>query len=227
MKANILVVDDEKAIGDLMKDILEAEGYRVAVAADGLEGLKAFFETRPTLVLLDILMPEMNGWQLLERIREVSEVPVIIVTALGREQDTVRGLRSGADDYVVKPVRRSEFLARVDAILRKANPSAQVGEEYEDAVLRVDFKRHRVHLKGDQVDLSAQEFRLLGTLVRNANAVMSTDRLLELCWSEVGGPESVRVYVGYLRKKLEENPRKPCLIETVREFGYRYCPPVQ
>ena len=221
-KAKILVVDDETNVRELMSDVLEDDGYRVVSACDGREGLKAFFSWRPSLVVLDILMPSMNGWQLLERIREVSETSVIILTALGSELDTVRGLRSGADDYMFKPVRTSEFLARVEATLRKTNLSTEVIEEYQDAVLHVDFKRYQVCLDGVEIQLSPQEFRLLGTLVRNANTVLSTDRLLELCWGEVGGPENVRVYVGYLRKKLHDDSKRPQLVETVREFGYRY-----
>ena len=153
---------------------------------------------------------------------------MIILTALGREHQKVRGLRSGADDYVVKPFSKAEFLARVKAALRKARPSQEIEERYEDAVLVVDFPRHHVYLKGEKIDLTPQEFRLLGALVRNTNLVMSNNRLLDLCWGEgFGGPENVRVYIGYLRKKLEVDPRRPQLIETVREFGYRYRPPVE
>ena len=205
--------------------MLQEEGYDVVTASNGREGLRTFFTLRPALVVLDILMPEMNGWELLERIREVSESPVIILTALGREQDAVKGLRSGADDYVVKPVRTSEFVARVEAALRKSSPTPEVENVYKDAVLHVDYMRHQVYLRGSEVALSAQEFRLLAALVRNASAVVSTDRLLDMCWGDAGGPESVRVYIGYLRKKLEEDSKRPRLIQTVREFGYRYSQP--
>ena len=226
MAARILLVDDERELLDLMRELLEDQGYEVAVAADGREGLRAFFSWRPLLTVLDIMMPGMDGWHLLERIREVSEAPVIILTALGREHEQVRGLRSGADDYVVKPFRTAEFLARVEAALRRSSGPGDVAERYEDRALLVDFPRHQVYVAGDRVDLTPQEFRLLAALVRNANLVLSTERLLDLCWGRgQGAPESVRVYIGYLRKKLEEDPRHPRLLETVREFGYRYHPP--
>jgi DNA-binding response OmpR family regulator len=226
MKARILVVDDEQPIRDLLRELLEGEGYDVVLAEDGQDGLKAFFASRPALVVLDILMPRMDGWKLLERIREVSDAPVIILSALDREQETVRGLRGGADDYVVKPMRRAEFLARVEAVLRKAHPGREAEEEYRDAAMHIDFPHHQVHLDGRRVELSPLEFRLLWALVRNANVVLSTDRLLDLCWGEgEGGPENVRVYIGYLRRRLGEDPRRPRLIETAREFGYRYRPP--
>ncbi len=226
MKARILVIDDEEPIRQMMKDLLEQEGYEVVLARNGQEGIKAFFSSRPTLVVLDILMPIMNGWTLLQRIREVSEVPVIVLTALGRESDVVHGLGSGADDYVVKPARLDEFLSRVKVLLRRiksALPAVQ--EEYSDSVLRLDFAKHLVYLRGKPVDLTPQEFRLLMTLVRNAGNVLTTDRLIDACWGEVGGPENVRVYIGYLRRKLGDDPRSPHLIQTVREFGYRYCSP--
>ena len=228
MPAKILVVDDDSEIRDLMEELLKEEGYEIVVAADGKKGLQAFFAHQPELVVLDLMMPQMDGWNLLERIREVSEAPVIILTALGREHQKVRGLRSGADDYVVKPFSKAEFLARVKAALRKARPSQGIEERYEDATLVVDFPRHQVYLKGEKIDLTPQEFRLLGALVRNTNLVMSSNRLLDLCWGEgFGGPENVRVYIGYLRKKLEVDPRRPQLIKTVREFGYRYSPPAE
>ena len=196
------------------------------LASDGRQGLRAFFSWQPVLTVLDIMMPGLDGWSLLERIREVSDTPVIILTALGREHEQVRGLRSGADDYVVKPFRTAEFLARVAAALRKADSSQVAEERYRDGSLLVDFPRHHVYRSGEKIDLTPQEFRLLAALVRNANLVMSTERLLDLCWGQgQGGPENVRVYIGYLRKKLEEEPRNPRLIETVREFGYRYLPP--
>ena len=171
IKDKILVVDDEKPLCELMRDILEGEGYQVELAQGGRDGLRTFFNWRPTLVVTDILMPDLDGWQLLERIRDVSETPVIILSALTKEQDTVRGLRSGADDYMVKPVRLSEFVARVEATLRKSKQSSDVEEEYNDSVLQLDFVRHQVRVRGNKVDLSPQEFRLLGALVRNANLV--------------------------------------------------------
>ena len=225
MKEKILLVEDEDGIREMMQYVLETEGYEVVAARNGSEGIKSFFNHRPSLVTLDLRMPVMDGWALLERIREVSHVPVIILTAMGQEQDAVRGLHSGADDYMVKPVRLKEFIARVESHLRKATPIVAIDDQYNDPILQVDFARHEVCLRGDKLDLTPQEFRLLATLVRHAGTVLSTDRLIDACWAEVGGPENVRVYIGYLRRKLQDDTTQPHLIQTVREFGYRYSPP--
>ena len=224
--AKILAVDDEKTVGEFTRQVLEPAGYRVILTASGEEGLRKFFSESPNLVLLDVRMPGMDGWVLLQRIREVSEVPVIMFTAMGQEEDKVRGLRGGSDDYLVKPLGGRELLARIDAKLRRIPDKSEVLDMYRDRMLWIDFPRHQVHVRAKEVRLSVLEFRLLATLVQNRSIVMSADRLLDLCWgSRASSPETVRVYIGYLRKKLEENPAMPSLIETVRKFGYRYRPP--
>ena len=223
---DILVVDDEEDLRELLRLVLERVGHRVATAVDGTDGLRQFFSKPPDLVLLDAQMPTMDGWTLLERIREVSEVPVIMLTAFGAERHKMQGLRGGADDYVVKPVGEQELLARIDAVLRRTSSHDKVQELYADSGLRVDFRSHQVHLRGTEVRLSALEFRLIAALIQHSGAVLSPDRLLDLCWGDrESGPESVRVYIGYLRRKLEEDPARPKLLETVRGFGYRYRPP--
>ena len=220
----ILVVDDAIDIRDMLRDVLEAEGYGVATAANGIEALRAVYQSRPALVISDIAMPEMDGWTFLQRLREFTEIPVIMLSALGEERDKVRGLRDGADDYVVKPVMRAELLARVEALLRRSKSDrTEEAAVYHDAVLYVDLERHDVRVRGEAVELSPQEFRLLIALVRHPGAVLSPDRLLELAWgTSEGGPENVRVYIGYLRRKLEPEPGVPPMIETVRGFGYRF-----
>ncbi len=225
----ILVVDDEWDSRDLLQTLLESEGYDVRVAADGQDALKSFFAWQPSVVILDLRIPQVDGLQVLERIRQTSETPVIIYSASGQEEEKVRGLRRGADDYLVKPASLRELCARLEAILRRTRgPIAAGSQTYQDGAIRVDFSRHAVYLRGSPVALSAQEFRLLATLIAEPGVVFSTDRLLDLCWGEgEGGPENVRVYVGYLRKKIEDDHRLPKLIETVREFGYRYRPPSQ
>ena len=227
-KSKVLVVEDEASMRELVSRILGSAGYSVRSAADGHEGLRTLFAWQPDLVVLDIQMPTMDGWEVLRRIREVSEIPVIMLTALGREDEKVKGLRSGADDYVVKPISKGEFLARVEAIFRRAPSTSGSGNEnaYRDSVLFMDFENHQVSVDGLRVEFSPIEFRMLAALVKNARAVLSPDRLLDLCWGErSGGPGSVRVYINSLRKKIEKNPARPQLIETVREFGYRYQPP--
>lgn len=222
----ILVVDDASDIREMLKEVLEIEGYDVITAGNGAEGLRALYAGRPSLVISDVGMPEMDGWLFLERLREFTDVPVILLTAWGDERDKIRGLRAGADDYVVKPVQRGEFLARVDAILRRIGTTAPKNEAiYQDDVLYVDMTRHVVRVRDKAVDLSPQEFRLLSAFLRHPGAVLSPERLMDLSWgTSEGGPENVRVYMGYLRRKIEADPKRPDLLETVRGFGYRYVP---
>ena len=225
-KQRILVVDDAQDICRLLSDILEAEGYEVTDASNGNEGLRALYEFRPALIITDVSMPDMDGWTFLERIRQLTEVPVIMLSALSAEYDKVRGLRTGADDYIVKPLQQGELVARVNAVLRRVRQDG-VKEEavYEDSALYIDFARHDVRVRGKQLELSPQEFRLLTAFVKNPGAVLSPEQLLDLCWGmSDGGTENVRVYMGYLRKKLERDPHTPELLETVRGFGYRYTP---
>lgn len=220
---HILVVDDEEDVRALLSAIFEPTGHRVTLATDGGDGLRKFFSDPPDLVLLDIQMPIMDGWTLLERIREVSVVPVIMLTALHQERNKVRGLRGGADDYVVKPFGEQELLARVETALRRTTGLTEIQEVYQDSVLRIDYHRHQVLVRSEEVRLSPNEFKLLTALIQNRDTVLSPDQLLDLCWGDrESGPECVRVYINYLRKKLEENPGKPKLLENVRGFGYRY-----
>ena len=226
----ILIVDDEPDILQLVSTRLEMAGYRPIGAATGEEGLRAFFQHRPALALVDIDMPGMNGFELCSRIREVSDVPVLFLTALGSETEKVRGFRAGADDYIVKPFGRDELVARVGAALRRASMPT-VGESakiYSDDELTVDFDAHVVSIRGERAALSPLEFKLLGALVRNAEQVIGVQRLIDLVWgadSLETSPESVRVYVSYLRGKIERQPKRPQLVQTVRGFGYRYSRP--
>lgn len=228
--ARILIVDDEPDILELVATRLEMAGHEPLKASTGEEGLRAFFQHRPDLTLIDIDMPGMDGIELCGRIREVSNTPVIFLTALGAERDKVRGLAAGADDYIVKPFGRDELVARVDAALRRATlPSSQSAPStYSDNVLSIDYSAHLVTVRGEETNLSPLEFRMLAALVRNAGQVLSQERLIDLVWGADAletSPDSVRLYVSYVRGKIEENPRKPLLLQTVREFGYRYVRP--
>jgi DNA-binding response OmpR family regulator len=225
-KATVMVVDSQEGSRAQLQRLFESEGHAVRTAADGPEGLRAFFSWRPDLVLLDTQLIGMTAWQLLQRIREVSDTPVIMLTLPNNEEEKVRGLRTGADDMLVKPVAERELIARAEAVLRRRVKPAQTAERYQDRALALDFQRHQVHVRGRQVELSPLEFRLLTALVRNAGVVLSPDQLLDLCWGgKEASPANVRVYVGYLRRKIEEDRARPRLIENVREFGYRYRPP--
>jgi len=220
---SILVVDDEEDIRLLLTELLRRHGYAVREASSGQDALRQLFAKPPSLVLLDVAMPELDGWTTLARIREVSDVPVIMVTARGEELERVRGLQSGADDYVTKPFGRQELLARVEALLRRTKDHGPVRERYADGFLEIDYPNRAVKVRGEDIKLTPLEFRLLGAFVDNPNQVLSRDQLLEIVWGDRRGVlgDQVKIYVGYLRKKLgigeAEGP-----IETVRGFGYRY-----
>jgi DNA-binding response OmpR family regulator len=228
--SRVLVVDDDDDIRGLVRTLLERSGAEVHEAANGREGLREFHARRPDLVVLDVSMPDMDGWNVLERIRDMSEVPVLMLTARGDELERVRGLQAGADDYVVKPFGKQELVARVQALLRRAQrsgPAEEAESSYADAYLEIDWAQARVTVGDREVQLTPLEFRLLSTFVRHPRQVLSRDQLLELVWGDafgVGG-DQVKLYVGYLRRKLDPESPDSAPIETVRGFGYRYAPP--
>jgi DNA-binding response OmpR family regulator len=225
--SQVLVVDDENDIRGLVRELLERAGYDVLEAPDGTEGLRLFYAERPDLVVLDVSMPGLTGWEVLERIREMSEAPVIMLTANADELDKVRGLRAGADDYVTKPFGRQEFLARIDAQLRRKPAGSKEPSTYADGFVAIDFPQRAVTAGGTPVALTPLELRLLAAFVRHPNQVLSQDQLIELGWGNAGAAErdQVKLYVGYLRRKLGAPPDAESPIETMRGFGYRYRPP--
>lgn len=220
----ILIADDDADVRRLIVVLLERAGYRVLEASDGLEALRLLYAQRPAAVVLDVTMPGLDGWKVLERIREVSDVPVLMLTVQGEELHRVRGLRAGADDYVPKPFGRQELLARIEALLRRSRGNAEVTEAYRDELLEVDFRQRRVLVRGEPVSLTPLEFRLLGAFVRNPGQLLSRDQLLEMAWGEPAARsgEEVKLYIGYLRRKLDTVAGAGVAIETVRGFGYRY-----
>jgi len=225
--ARVLVIDDDADIRGLVTELLERAGLSVEQAEDGRSGLRALHKTPPDLVVLDVSMPDLDGWQTLERIRDLSEVPVLMLTARGEELERVRGLQAGADDYVVKPFGRQELLARVQALLRRAGREAgQQKEHYLDDRLTIDFAQRAVIFDGEAVSLTPLEFRLLAAFVRHPRQVLSREQLLELVWGDAYGVsgDQVKLYVGYLRRKLAPEDPAGAPIETVRGFGYRYRP---
>jgi DNA-binding response OmpR family regulator len=228
-ETRVLVVDDDDDIRNLVRTLVERTGAVVRDAANGRDGLREFHGWRPDLVVLDVNMPEMDGWSVLERIRDMSDVPVLMLTARGDELERVRGLQAGADDYVVKPFGRQELVARIQALLRRASRAAveSESETYADAYVTIDWGQARVTVGDREVQLTPLEFRLLSTFVRHPRQVLSRDQLLELVWGDtfgVGG-DQVKLYVGYLRRKLEPEQPDSVPIETVRGFGYRYKAP--
>ena len=223
--ASVLVVDDDVDVRSLVSELLARAGYSVSQAPNGREALRMLYDGRPDLIVLDVSMPELDGWATLERIRELSDVPVVMLSALDAELEKVRAFRSGADDYVTKPFGRQELLARVETVLRRA-PARQVRGSYADALLEVDFAERRVRANGAEVELTPLEFRLLTTFVDHPGQLLAHDQLLELVWGGERGTsrDQVKLYVGYLRRKLGGAGVPPETIETVRGFGYRYSP---
>lgn len=215
----ILVVDDSATERAAVEKRLQGAGYTVVTAADGRECLRRLYETHPDLVLLDIVMPELDGWETLELIRQVSDVPVIMVTGLDTEVERIRGLRAGADDYVGKPFSAGELVARVEAVLRRAGGHADVREVYDDGIVSIDYAASEVRVRGETVALTPLEYRLLAAFVQHPGHVLSRGQLMELVWGDnYGAGDQVKIYVGFLRRKLGV----PELIETARGFGYRY-----
>jgi DNA-binding response OmpR family regulator len=223
--AQVLVVDDDDDLRAMVSKLLTRAGMSTIEAASGNEGLRKFFASRPDLVVLDVSMPGMDGFEVLQRIRDLSDVPVLLLTAHGVEMEKVRGLKSGADDYVTKPFGRQELAARVEALLRRGGEPEAAPEVLSDRLVEVDFAQAKALVRGRELSLTPLEFRLLAAFVRNPNQVLSRDQLLELAWasSSNASREQVKLYVGYLRRKLRDASGVEPL-ETVRGFGYRYNP---
>jgi len=230
-QATILVVDDEPRIVRLVRSNLEPAGYKLLTANDGEQGLRMAEMHDPDLIILDIMMPGMDGWDVCKRVREFSTVPIIMLTAKGDEQDKVKGLEIGADDYLPKPFGIPELLARVRAVLRRAKLP---GESKRDPVfvcgdISMNFAQRRVTARGKDVKLSPTEYKLLYELVTNAGRVMLHQDLLRKVWGRGYGEETeyLRVYVRYLRQKLEADSSKPRYILTEPGVGYRFVDPSQ
>jgi DNA-binding response OmpR family regulator len=225
--SRILVVDDDDDIRGLLRALLERAGHEVTEAAEGRAGLRELYSGSLDLVILDVGMPGLDGWATLERIREVSDVPILMLTARDAELERVRGLKGGADDYVVKPFGRQELVARVDVLLRR--PRGGVAQDtYADARLSISFAQRAVHYDQREVALTRLEYRLLSAFVRHPNQVLSQDQIRELVWGDTTATsrDEVKLYVGYLRRKLAPDAPGSTPIETVRGFGYRYKTPV-
>jgi DNA-binding response OmpR family regulator len=222
----ILVVDDEERMVRFIRLNLEHDGFRVTEAFKGAEALNKLRSALPDLILLDVMLPDLDGFEVLRMIREVSTVPVIMLTAKGEEDDRVRGLELGADDYVTKPFSPRELVSRVRAVLRRndtASGSTHGLIEVDDR-LKLDFDRHEVWVEGKLINLRPTEYRLLYHLVQNAGWVISHDQLLANVWGYEyrDEPHYVRLYINYLRKKIEKDPSKPKYILTERGIGYRF-----
>ncbi len=225
-KYKILVVDDEKRMVRFIQLNLEQDGFQVLTAYNGAEALEQVRTQLPDLILLDIMMPDISGFEVLKRIREVNSVPVIMLTAKGEEDDRIQGLELGADDYITKPFSPREMVSRIRAVLRRTRSfkEDQVDLIKVDDRLTIDFSRREVWVEGKIVDLRPTEYRLLYHLVKNAGWVNTHEQLLSKVWGfeYQDEPHYVRLYVNYLRKKLEKDPSNPQYILTERGVGYRF-----
>jgi two-component system KDP operon response regulator KdpE len=228
-KAKLLLVDDDLTLIKALDMYLSRGGYKVHSAANGLEGLRQLFALHPDLVILDVMMPEMDGWETCRRIREMSTVPIIMLTARGQETDRVMGLKLGADDYVCKPFSLKELEARIEAILRRTQTEAKPSDEhvlYVTDDFTIDSEHWEVRRNGERVPMTSTELRLLFYIAENAGRVLSHQQILEKIW----GPEYVdnvdytKLFVWRLRQKLEPDPTKPKYILTERGIGYRMAP---
>jgi two-component system, OmpR family, KDP operon response regulator KdpE len=225
MMAKILAVEDDEQFSYLLGERLQDGGYQVLYARDGVEAIQMVSDHRPNLVLLDVMMPRMDGWEACRRIREISDVPIIMLSCMKSELDKVRGLELGADDYITKPISHMEFMARIRAALRRGNHSPISKEIVEvDGRLSVDRARGEVLVDDQAVELSPIEFKLLNCFLDNAGRILTHASLLTQVWGWEYADETdyLKVYVHSLRKKIEQDPKRPHYIITERGLGYRF-----
>jgi len=229
MAHTVLVVEDESSYVEALMVGLAREGFRVVVATDGAEALECFDRVQPDVVLLDIMLPKVSGLDVCRQLRKRSQVPIIMVTAKGAEIDTVVGLEVGADDYVTKPYRMRELVARMNAVMRRRGVATPMPTEMSSGALTVgtvslDAEEHRVMIDDAEVSLPLKEFELLHLLLANAGRVMSRDLLIDRVWGSdyVGDTKTLDVHVKRLRSKVEPDPASPTRITTIRGLGYKY-----
>jgi len=221
----ILIVEDDKAILIGLKDDLEFEGYKVSIASNGKEGLKQAMDQEFQLIILDILLPELNGFEVCKKLREAGkDTPILMLTAAKTEEiDKVLGLELGADDYVTKPIGSRELVARVKAILRRARQKEKIGDIYEFGDISVNFKSHEVLKAGEKLHLTALEFKLLKLFIEHKGEVLTRDAILDETWDDViVSPRTIDPHIVHLRKKIEKDPTNPEYIVGIRGVGYKF-----
>lgn len=226
MTDRILIIDDDLTLIDLLSQSLEKAEYKVLSATNGIDGLQMLYKNKADLVILDVMMPRMDGWETCARIREISDVPIIMLTAKDKEEDTLKGFQCGVDDYVTKPFSFAELTARVKAVLQRARKALRDEERRRVHVfdeLVVDADNSQVTLRGKPISLTPTEFQLLLTLAENTGRILSHEQLLSQVWGPeyVGEAGYVKRYIWYLRQKIEDDPSNPQYILTERGFGYR------
>lgn len=222
----VLVIDDDFALLDLVGSVFSQDEAHVYSASSGQEGLRQFYACQPDLVILDLMMPYMNGWEVCRHIRLLSDVPVIILTALDQEDQMIRSLDSGADDYVIKPFKPAVLLARARTVLRRATQFSSISRPtpYNDGYLAIDLDERQVMVANIPVKLSATGYQLLAYLLQNANRVLTFSQLLDHIWGEEchENTEYIHTYIWNLRQKLEKDPKHPSYILTEYGVGYRF-----
>ncbi|MDH5606904.1 MAG: response regulator transcription factor [Anaerolineae bacterium] len=223
--ADLLLIDDDKNLTELLGAFLNKNGHSIQVAADGNEGIRLLYQTHPSLVILDVTMPKLDGWETLARIREISDTPVIMLTSRSEEPDILRGFSNGADDYVTKPFSFAQMAARIQAVLSRSTanhdePQAKI----EEGDLLVDFRTKQVTRSGENISLTPTEFKLLTTLMGKSGEVVSPEELVKEVWGPqyAGEIGHVRRYIWHLRKKIEPDPEDPHYIHNDRGYGYRF-----
>jgi two-component system KDP operon response regulator KdpE len=233
MTETLLLIEDDVTLCEALRFMLTKKGFHVEVANSAITGLQKAYSVKPDAIILDIMLPDMDGWQTCARFREMSDVPIIMLTALGSEENVVKGLNLGADDYIIKPVTAEELSARVRALLRRvtrssgpagATTSNGRGPIFTFENLVIDFDKHEVTVDGKRIDLSPTEFRLLSVLVRHKGRMLPHEFLLTEVWGPeyVGEIDYLRLYISYLRRKVEKDPSKPNLIHNEWGVGYRF-----
>ncbi|MCC6566079.1 MAG: response regulator transcription factor [Chloroflexi bacterium] len=225
MSDTVLIVDDDETTLRVLELLLARAGYEVVRAGSAEDGLRKAYRFQPDIVLLDVNMPQMDGWEMCHRLREMSDVPILFLAASASSEDVVRGLELGADDFIAKPFDPQELLARIKAHLRRAPRSAPSEEmAFDDGDFRVNFLNREVYVRDQLCHLTPKEFNLLGILVRNAGRVVAREDLVRQAWGEEYGDaiDSLKLYIHYLRRKLEIDPNHPSYIVTSRGVGYRF-----
>ncbi len=222
--SEILLIDDDTNLTQLLGEYLTGQGCLMRITKDGREGLRALFAHQPDLILLDVTMPNKDGWETLTRIREVSDVPIIMLTARGEETDVLRGFSAGADDYVTKPFSFAQLMARIRAVLARGSRGAPHSDHLQQGDLEVDMSMRRVTRGGESIALTPTEFKLLMALMRHPGEVLSLEELVREVWGPQYADEigHVRRYVWHLRQKIEPDPEHPRYIHNDRGYGYRF-----
>lgn len=226
MREKVLLIEDDIEFINLTRTWLHNAGYEVFTACDGVEGMRRVFSSRPDIVLLDANIPKMDGWEVCRRIRDMSDIPVLMVTVNDQKSDRLKGFSMGADDYVAKPVDFHELIARIQAILRRSRSTTldNKSSTFNNGDIEVDWGSRQVWVRGQRVKLSPTEFKIMSCLIKSRGWIVTHEQLLEKAWGPnyIGDKSFVKLYIRYLRQKIERDPHKPQIIMTERGVGYYF-----